>query len=30
MLIGSGVDQHGHNDDCTNVAIKVKGVTIIW
>ena len=20
--IGQGVDQHGHNDDCTNAAIK--------
>lgn len=22
VQIGSGVDQHGHNDDCTNAAIK--------
>ena len=22
VQIGTGVDQHGHNDDCTNAAIK--------
>jgi len=22
VQIGSGVDQHGHNDDCTNAAVK--------
>jgi len=22
LQLGSGVDQHGHNDDCTNAAVK--------
>ncbi|MFX0049448.1 MAG: Lin0512 family protein [Candidatus Hermodarchaeota archaeon] len=22
VQIGSGIDQHGHNDDCTNAAVK--------